>query len=192
MYFQAAGWSCTWDLKSLHYINAGLQVWTCNAGIQVWTLWVLYLANMGWSFTFFSLSCRMAHFWCLICAKLLGQLIPWMVWHAIQCIWQTHFYIVQLLLPVLVLYYLLHRFVCISGTLMVLKNSRPVSMLVLYKSALSLSYLDKFLNPWYPFIIHFDLHLGLDQNGLLIDAFKNFLYLIFFPMFLNHCPFWCF
>ncbi|KAK9985592.1 hypothetical protein SO802_030543 [Lithocarpus litseifolius] len=25
VYFQAAGWSCTWDLSSSHYINAGLQ-----------------------------------------------------------------------------------------------------------------------------------------------------------------------
>ena len=72
----------------------------------------------------FSLFCRMAHFWCLICAKLMGQLFPWMAGHTILFILYTHFYIVQLLLPVLDLSFLLRQLACLGGTLMVLKRGR--------------------------------------------------------------------
>lgn len=66
MYFQAAAWSCSWDLHSSHYIYAGLQVWP--------SIVFLYLANPGsvcWSLTFFS--------------PFLVEWLPFGVWYAPDC-----------------------------------------------------------------------------------------------------------
>lgn len=155
MYFQGAAWSCSWDLHSSHYIYAGLQVWPLIV--------FLYLANPGLIFYFlFSLSCRMAPFWCLICARLLGLFIPWGGWHAILCIPFTHFYIVQLLLLALGPSYLLRRLACVGGFLVVLHKGRLLSSYVcmyalrLFSSFL-LSYKAIWISYWYPLTLLYTL-----------------------------------
>lgn len=111
---QAAAWSCAWDFNNAHNIYAGLQVWPL-----LFSTW-LSLGRLCWHSTF--PSCRMDHFWFLICVKLWGHWNPWMGHHVIQFILYT-------LLHVLVLQhsYPLLQLACVSGILLVVKKGGLVS-----------------------------------------------------------------